>query len=548
MAFDGSGTYNRIHNWQQDAANGLNISAPEMDGEDNSIAGAFNLAVTRDGQGKMTADFLPNADNTLNLGSATKRWAQLNGVPVVNLPTTQANVGLLLYPQSSAEASAVITPTFYYYPPFDARRYGADPLNLADSTTPIVNGLAVCAVNGGTLVGLLGTFKISSTITINANNVYLQGQGQAVSTLSFTNATGDLLAFGNGVANPNFVGVSKLTITAAVSKSAGAAIKATNVTYLWLQDIQLNSNLFTGFQLDGGASQLFYFLDRFAINSGTNGILIGTAGNAQEVRISNGIMAKQATLGVGIYQASGTYLSRIAVAGGIGVLLNPGNGQKIQAAYFDQVISDGCTTNGWLFSPTGTGVITSVSMVACWGSSSTGAASQGLTIASGGTIKGVSLTNFKAINNQGTGGSIGAGKGICLTNCTFAGNSQGGNGTYHGLYCNQVTELSVIGGFYGDYDAITNKQGYGLLFDTNCVAYSVFGAMCFGNITGPILDVAAVGTIIGCPPFSKSNGWGTPTGGGVIANFPGATATLAQTSQTVAQILLALKSLGLINT
>lgn len=40
-------------------------------------------------------------------------------------------------------------------------------------------------------------------------------------------------------------------------------------------------------------------------------------------------------------------------------------------------------------------------------------------------------------------------------------------------------------------------------------------------------------------------GWGTPTGGGIIANFPGATATLAQCSQEIAQIILSLKAHGL---
>ena len=41
-------------------------------------------------------------------------------------------------------------------------------------------------------------------------------------------------------------------------------------------------------------------------------------------------------------------------------------------------------------------------------------------------------------------------------------------------------------------------------------------------------------------------GFGAPTGAAVISNFPGATATLAQNSQTVAQILEILKANGFI--
>lgn len=74
MAFDGSGNFLRIHNWQQDAANSIDISAPEMDGEDNGFAAGLTLCVTRDGQGKMAADFLPSAASTYNCGSASFPW------------------------------------------------------------------------------------------------------------------------------------------------------------------------------------------------------------------------------------------------------------------------------------------------------------------------------------------------------------------------------------------------------------------------------------------------------------------------------------------
>lgn len=54
------------------------------------------------------------------------------------------------------------------------------------------------------------------------------------------------------------------------------------------------------------------------------------------------------------------------------------------------------------------------------------------------------------------------------------------------------------------------------------------------------------GTINGSPTWPIASGFGTPTGNSVIANFPGASATLAQTSATVAEILAVLKSAGII--
>lgn len=51
----------------------------------------------------------------------------------------------------------------------------------------------------------------------------------------------------------------------------------------------------------------------------------------------------------------------------------------------------------------------------------------------------------------------------------------------------------------------------------------------------------------GTAPAAQVTGFGTPTGGTVVANFPGAgPATLAQCSNTIAEILLILKGLGII--
>lgn len=83
--FDGSGNYVRPYSWVQDAANGINITASRFDDDGNDVAAAFDICVTRDGQGKMDTDFLPATDNTLDLGSISKRWASLNGVPLLGL-------------------------------------------------------------------------------------------------------------------------------------------------------------------------------------------------------------------------------------------------------------------------------------------------------------------------------------------------------------------------------------------------------------------------------------------------------------------------------
>jgi len=71
MPFDGSGVFNRLFNWQQDAANGINIRADRMDGEMNGMAAGLSLCLTRDGQGSMTANLNMGNKQIVNLLAAT---------------------------------------------------------------------------------------------------------------------------------------------------------------------------------------------------------------------------------------------------------------------------------------------------------------------------------------------------------------------------------------------------------------------------------------------------------------------------------------------
>jgi hypothetical protein len=63
---------------------------------------------------------------------------------------TSAQVGQALYPRTSAEITAGVTPTYYHYEPGDVRRYGADPEGANDSTTAFNNA---CLSNNRVIIG-----------------------------------------------------------------------------------------------------------------------------------------------------------------------------------------------------------------------------------------------------------------------------------------------------------------------------------------------------------------------------------------------------------
>lgn len=82
MAWSGSGTFTRVFGaggWTNDKNNGVKILASRHDTNDQDLADGVNACLTRNNESKPTSDFLPAADNTLNLGSGSFRWASFNG-------------------------------------------------------------------------------------------------------------------------------------------------------------------------------------------------------------------------------------------------------------------------------------------------------------------------------------------------------------------------------------------------------------------------------------------------------------------------------------
>lgn len=73
MAFNGTGTFNRIYNWTTDAANGINIEAARMDTEDSGFATGLSNAITKDGQTTITANIPFNSKKITGLGNGSAR-------------------------------------------------------------------------------------------------------------------------------------------------------------------------------------------------------------------------------------------------------------------------------------------------------------------------------------------------------------------------------------------------------------------------------------------------------------------------------------------
>ena len=107
MAYDGNGVFNRLYNWQADAAAGINILADRMDAEMDGFAAGLSICLTRDGQAAMEAPLdmggfkLVNlADPTAEQDAVTKKFLETNFAAYLQVgptPPTTPKMGSLWY-------------------------------------------------------------------------------------------------------------------------------------------------------------------------------------------------------------------------------------------------------------------------------------------------------------------------------------------------------------------------------------------------------------------------------------------------------------------
>lgn len=74
MSWDGGGNFSRVHNWVNDAAADIDITASRVDAEDDNLATGIGACLTKNGETKPTANFSPTTTRTYDLGTTSLRW------------------------------------------------------------------------------------------------------------------------------------------------------------------------------------------------------------------------------------------------------------------------------------------------------------------------------------------------------------------------------------------------------------------------------------------------------------------------------------------
>ncbi len=186
MAFNGSGTFIRLYNWVNDAANGIKILATRMDAETDGIATGLSTCITKDGQTTVTANISLSNFKLTSLGAATLVTDGTNALQVQNSSfmwggTAGGTANALTVSLSPAITAYVAGQMFQFKT--SAPNTTAVTLAVSGLTTKAIQNNAVALVGGewptgatiqviydGTAFQLMSVTNIVSSTRINTGD------------------------------------------------------------------------------------------------------------------------------------------------------------------------------------------------------------------------------------------------------------------------------------------------------------------------------------------------------------------------------------------
>lgn len=129
MAYNGSGTFNRVHNWQSDAAGAIDITASRMDAEHDGFATGLSSVLVKDGQQNPTANLPMAGFRHTGVGNASARTDYA--------AAGQVQDGALVYAGTSSGTNTItcsLTPAITAYATGMVIRFKAGGTNTGAAT------------------------------------------------------------------------------------------------------------------------------------------------------------------------------------------------------------------------------------------------------------------------------------------------------------------------------------------------------------------------------------------------------------------------------
>lgn len=415
--------------------------------------------------------------------------------------------------------------------------YGAVGNGSTDDTAAIQS-----AMNGNSngVYFPRGQYRVTSTLTNSGSGLVLFGDGPQASEIRVDFASGDVLRLGDAALttfNTN-VEVRGLSVNSASARSSGAAISLNYILFARVSDC-----LFIN-QYDGIVATLctaakisdVNMLNSLAANTAEGcGIIIN---RGTDYFLARCFVKNDNTHGVaGLYVKSTTacWVSDCDFIGyAVGLKIEPDTNTSapdrfISYLFLSQCAFDSCSDAAILVSGPTSSEVLGIRMTNCWGGSSL----YGLKIVNSGatTFDGFEFNGCRFVYNDREGVRLDSGtiNRVNLQDCTVAGNSSTGDGTYSGIYVGTgVSGFRCVGGSSGSglgfsYPSFSMRQKYGIELasgassDITIVGVDLSGT---GNRYGSCSD----GSAAAVKNIAANGGFVTCNNG--VANFTGGTTTL----------------------
>lgn len=415
------------------------------------------------------------------------------GGPVPNIFATQT--GPIPLSQLDANFAYVSGKTVSVQDP----QFGAAGNGVADDTAAINAAIAaLTAAGGGTLYFPIGTYKVTSTITVSGSFIALQGQKTANTTIAASFGNADVFQF-----TGNWYYIDGLIFNGtAASYTAGYCLNFVgNQGYVWVNDLVIN-NGFSGIGLNGTTQQNVWisnsqisFINSVGIQFGTGFNGVGQVhGMAMQCAANN-----NAGIGINILSGDTILLSNINCAAYmIGLQLKPSASGFVRNVHGVNCLFDGAprtATSQPAIVMDGSAASSDISRVRftnCWAASYVN--TDGIFL---NTVKDITIASCTVINNGSYGIYVtGTSSGINIQHCTIAGNGTVSSGTVDGIYIdNGISTFNISNNMVtpvGSFIANTQRYGINVKGPTNDY-YIITENNAHGNVTSGLND-AGTGT------------------------------------------------------
>lgn len=410
--------------------------------------------------------------------------------------------------------------------PISVKDFGAVGNGTTDDTTAIQAAINRMEELGGGIVYLpRGTYKVTGTITIDSDGVYLVGEGWESKITRSTDYGDTFFLTGDDVTGTRLIncGIRHLYIESTGLTTSGAHIHFNGVQkmlidHIWMQD-GFKGITFNGC---GGGSHIskIYLVFTSLFGGAKTGRRYFTFGNASgayahppcgDLFITDFNLRGYTTdqniveYGVEILSADGVWFENghIGNASDANIIINGSTSENLSLVYVSNVMTDEGNGYGCFFDGTASAEYHDIKFVNC---TFKGAGTGTYGIATSATCEGAwvrfigcSVEQFKydgvAINSA-------AFKGILFNGCSVHGNAKDTGASSSGYYFGAGAQMVTIsGGNSGRNSAdatTTGLQAYGVEFSSGHSNILISGVDLTGNVSGSTLGGSNGVRVTGC--------------------------------------------------